>query len=185
MKLTTYAEIRQHFQFIREGDYEVDYELPHVWDWVSRQMSGRDGDMVLLNIDPDFQRPHVWKERQQRMWLEFFMRGGRTGRVLYFNHPSWMRGYNKGEFVLVDGKQRLEAIRRWMADEIKVFGSYKSEYTDSCRMLSNTIKINVNTLPTKAEVLRWYVQMNGGGTPHSKKDLLKVLDLLKEEENNG
>jgi uncharacterized protein with ParB-like and HNH nuclease domain len=181
MKITSYSQIRKELQFIRDGNYEVDYEIHRLWDWVEKQMNERHEGMAVLNIDPDFQRPHVWKERQQRMWLEFILRGGKTGRVFYFNHPSWMRGYNKGEFVLVDGKQRLEALRKWMANEIKVFGSYKSEYTDNPAMVGNTLKVNVNSLPTKADVLRWYLQMNGGGTPHKPSELKKVIDILKEE----
>lgn len=167
-------------QLTRAGSWECDYELHCLWPFIEAKQreSG-------LNIDPDFQRAHVWTEAQQIAYLEFFLRGGKTGRVLYLNHPSWYtqiprwRSYN--DFVLVDGKQRLEAVRRFMHNEIRVFGSLFNEYTDVPRLATNTFRVNVNDLPTRAAVLQWYLEFNAGGTPHSEVELEHVRHLLAEE----
>jgi hypothetical protein len=108
------------------------------------------------------------------------LRGGKTGRVIYFNHPGWMRDY-KGDFVIVDGKQRCEAVRRFLIDEIKVFGSFYSEFTDKVRMANRTMRINVNSLRTRREVIQWYIDMNAGGTPHSRKEIARVQSLMEAE----
>ena len=34
-----------------------------------------------LQLNPDFQRGHVWTEDQQVKFLEFILRGGKTGRT--------------------------------------------------------------------------------------------------------
>jgi hypothetical protein len=86
----------------------------------------------------------------------------------------------KGPFVIVDGKQRLEAIRRFLNNEIQVCGSYRREFTDTLR-ITQTLKINVNDLRTRAQVLQWYIEFNAGGTPHTEAEIDRVRELLKAE----
>lgn len=123
-----------------------------------------------LDTDPDFQRLHVWTEKQQTAWLEFMFKGGKTGRVLYLNNPTWNHRYDSkySEFVLVDGKQRFEAIRKFYANEIKAFGQYKSDFGDEPDMLRQSrMLLNVNDLQSRKDVIQWYVEFNAGGTPHT------------------
>lgn len=42
------------------------------------------------------------------------------------------------------------------------------------------MKVNVNDLKTKREVLEWYVQMNAGGTPHSPEEIERVRRLMED-----
>lgn len=161
-------------QFTSSGAWECDYDLEGVVRFIE------DRHDQQLNMNPDFQRPHVWTRKQQIAWLEFFLRGGKNGRVIYFNHPGWMRDY-KGEFVIVDGKQRCQAIQQFIHNKIRVFGAYFREYEDRRFMMHHTIRINVNDLKTRAEVLQWYIDMNAGGTPHTNKQIAKVKELLTQE----
>lgn len=113
--------------------------------------------------------------------MEFFLKGGKSGNIIYFNCPSWYwlvpdGAYN--EFVCVDGLQRLTAICRFINNEIKVFGSYFNEYTDLAILNRHPIKFNVNDLKTEREVLQWYVDMNAGGTPHTTKEIERVKKLI-------
>lgn len=39
--------------------------------------------------------------------------------------------------------------------------------------------ININDLKTKKEVLRWYIQMNAGGTPHSDGEIQRVKEMME------
>lgn len=171
IKYTRFSDVPQ---FTREGAWECDFPLKRVWHRID-ELQREEG----LDIDPDFQRAHVWTEAQQIAWIEFILRGGKTGRVIYLNNPTWNKMVHKGykDFVLVDGKQRLEALRRFLHDEIRVFGSLYSEFTDELSIVQ-TIKINVNDLQTRKEVLQWYVDMNAGGTPHSADEINRVRDLM-------
>lgn len=138
-----------------------------------------------LQMNPDFQRGHVWTEEQQIAWLEFFLKGGKSGNVVYFNCPSWHYSVKKGtydEYVCVDGLQRLTAICRFVNNEIKLFGSYFREYEDPRIVSRYTLKVNVNDLKTEKEVLQWYVDMNSGGTPHSNEEIERVKKMIKELE---
>jgi len=170
-KITRFQDIPQ---FTKQGSWECDFQLDGLWHQVVKWQE-EDG----LDLDPYFQRAHVWTESQQIAWLEFFLRGGKSGRVLFFNHPGWFRDW-KGTPVIVDGKQRLEAIRRFIHDEIRVFGSLRSEFTDTLRM-THTMKLNMNDLRTRAEVLQWYVEFNSGGTPHTIEEIDRVRELLAKE----
>jgi hypothetical protein len=174
MKLTRFRDVPQ---FIRSGSYEVDFAPDRLGKWVEEQRVE-----AGLDIDPDFQRCHVWTAKQQTAYIEFFLRGGATARTIYFNNPDWSRPSTTGykDFVLVDGKQRLEAWRRFIAGEIKVFGSKFADFTDSLR-LQQTMRVNVNNLQTKAEVLQWYLDFNSGGVVHTDEELDRVRLLLEKE----
>lgn len=177
----TYTKFRDVPQFVRDGTWECHYTLISALEFIDELVSGR-GVTQRLDIDPDFQRGHVWNEQQQIAWLEFNLRGGKTGNTIYLNNPGWQTSY-EGWFVLVDGKQRLEAIRAFVNNQIKVFGTYYKDYTDRISITDGgQIKINVNTLKTRAEVLQWYLGFNSGGTPHTKKEIARVYQLLSVEQ---
>ena len=43
------------------------------------------------------------------------------------------------------------------------------------------MKINVNDLPTRKNVLQWYIEHNAGGTIHTEEEINRVKELLKKE----
>jgi hypothetical protein len=137
-----------------------------------------------LNMNPDFQRGHVWTEAQQIAYVEFMLREPQSGRDIYFNHPGWMSTF-EGEFVLVDGKQRIEAALKFLHDEIPAFnhkcsefGGYKHLPLDVCFIF------NIAKLKSRADVLQWYLDFNAGGTPHAKSEIDRVRQLLEAELNS-
>lgn len=175
-KITRYRDIPQ---FTQDGSWQADFSFDYLIKHINAEIEKQG-----LQLNPNFQRGHVWTEEQQIAWLEFFLRGGRTSRVIYFNKPSWNRSVPEGaydDYVCVDGLQRLTAIQRFVNNEIKIFGSYYNEFTDNMRM-KHTIKINVNDLKTEKEVLQWYVDMNAGGTPHTKEEIERVKKMITELE---
>lgn len=170
-------------KFTSAGNYAVDYPMKDLVRWVEREIVE---EGLILN--PDFQRGHVWTEIQQVAYIKFLLRGGKTGRDLYFNHPSWHTqvpegGYN--EYACVDGLQRLTAIQRFVKDELRVFGNLYSEFEDRPGMNQDFMRVHINDLRTKKEVLRWYLEMNAGGTPHSKEELGRVTAMLQELEKGA
>lgn len=172
-----YTQFNAIPSFTRDGSWEVDMSPDYLLQNIQEHID-REG----LDIDPDFQRAHVWTQSQQKAYIEFFLRRGRTARVIYLNKPSWYNAAKTDydDFVLVDGKQRLKAWKDFYAGAFKVFGSYVHEFTDRIRSV-NTMKLNVNDLQTKAEVLQWYLDFNSGGTPHTDAELKRVRRLLQKE----
>ena len=138
-----------------------------------------------LQLDPEFQRGHVWTEQQQIAWLEYHLRGGKSGNTIYLNNPFWhsSRQPKDGEYkdyVCVDGLQRITAAQRFINNEIKVFGSYFSEYEDRINITDAAMYLNVNDLKTEREVLQWYVDMNAGGTPHTEDEIERVKKMIQD-----
>jgi len=167
--------------YTKRGGWECDFTLSGVMRFLKQQEDERE---YICDYDPDFQRGHVWTPKQQHDWMVHYIRGGDSGRRLFFNHPGWQGDYGSGSLELVDGKQRIEAIRAFLADEVSVWGHTYSEFcvTDTDRRLFmglNTVRINVNNLPTRAAVLQWYLEMNDGGTPHTSEELQKVRYMLE------
>ena len=169
MKITDFRKIKQ----FPHCCYHVDIN----WNYLEKQIDSE----VELNIDlnPDFQRAHVWTEKQQIDYCEYILQGGTSGKELYFNCSGWMKDF-KGPYVIVDGKQRLQAVRLFMSGKIKVFGSYISEYINIPKMITTSFSWNIAALETRREVLEWYLNFNSGGTIHTEKELQKVRDMLKK-----
>jgi len=162
--------------FTRDGNYRVDIGWDYIESWIAEH------ENYGLELDPDFQRAHVWTEAQQRAYVEFVLRGGIGSQELRFNCPGWMRGNVDGPIVLVDGKQRLEAVRRFMRDDLLIFGGNKrSDFTDRMDMLVARFSVRINDLETRAQVLQWYLDINTGGVVHTDEEIKKVRRLLIEE----
>lgn len=176
-KLTKFKDIPK---FTSAGSYEVDYQLNRLVRFIEDEVAEYD-----LQLNPDFQRGHVWTEAQQIAWLEYHFKGGKSGNTIYLNYPFW--GSNRTpkpdeyqDYVCVDGLQRITAAQRFINNEIKIFGSYYKEFKDKIRMINVTMHVNVNNLQSKKEVLQWYIDMNSGGTPHSTEEMNRVKELLQK-----
>ena len=176
-KITRFRDIPK---YTRDGSWQADFDFTTLIDFIDEHIEN-----YGLQLNPKFQRGHVWTEEQQIKWLEFFLRGGRTSRIIYLNKPDWHSKVSEGtynEFVCVDGLQRLTAIRRFVNGEIPVFGSYIYEFEDKMSLVRDSIKVNINDLKSEKEVLQWYVDMNSGGTPHTSDEIERVRKMIYELE---
>jgi len=164
-------------QLTRDGEWECTYDLKRAVRQIE-EWEKKEG----LQLNPDFQRGHVWTEDQQIKFVEYILRGGRTAKVIYFNNPGWQSGdFDKNNFVCVDGLQRITALRKFINNEIKAFGYYFKEFEGNVRVMQG-IRFNINTLRTRKEVLRWYIEFNSGGTVHTEKEIERVRKLLEQED---
>ena len=155
------------------GNYEITVFLSSLKDTIQRYM-----DRDNLTLDVDFQRGHVWNEQQQVKFVEFVLRGGASPAIL-LNHPNWMGSF-RGDMVIVDGKQRLTALLKFLDNELEVFDGHKLNDIENLHLSSCSILVNVNNLKTRKEVLRWYIELNEGQTPHTDEELNKVKELLNK-----
>lgn len=170
-------------QFTSSGAYRVDFSFVGLSKAIDDYVTA-----LGLITDPDFQRGHVWTKEQQSAFVEYFLRGGKSGTTIYLNHPNWrtfktkVDGYN--DFTLVDGLQRITAVKAFLAGEIPAFGVYIKDFEDDWIMddyVHHKFTVCINDLQSKEEVLKWYIDMNKGGTPHTREEIAKVEELLREE----
>jgi hypothetical protein len=163
-------------QFTQKANYSVDVTWDYLEDWLEHI---NEKGLMTLDLDPDFQRAHVWTTDKQIKYVEFVLRGGQSSRDLYFNHPNWMGSF-KGKLELVDGKQRLEAVRSFLKGNIPAFETHYHDYEDKLPW-DASFKIHINNLKTRKEVLQWYLDLNSGGVIHTEEELNKVKMLLEQE----
>jgi len=169
-------------QFTKNPGYSVDIS----WYFLATHYA-REVVEYGLDVNPDFQRTYVWTLEQKVRYIEFILRGGMTGKDLYLNCPGHKFGRvgtqygEEGYYVLVDGKQRLDAVLGFMNNEFPIFGgNYRRDYTDIPHILTARFRWNVNDLATRQEVLQWYIDLNSGGTIHSPDEIERVRRLKEE-----
>ena len=167
-------------QFTKTANYHVDIS----WSFLEKSLEDWSKDYGL-ELEPDFQRAHVWDKKRQSAFVEFVLRGGKSSQELYFNSPAFGRRDRKVELpetiVLVDGLQRVTAVLGFLNNKVKAFGYYRNEFKDELHWIHHRFSVNVNDLGSRAEVLQWYIDLNAGGVAHTDEEIEKVKALLKKE----
>lgn len=164
-------------------------------DWhvglLEKTLADLERDMLDGNgsfeLEPDFQRGHVWTGAQRVAFVESLIRKTAPARLL-FNCPGWSRSTDgsgdiaDNTFQCIDGLQRLTAVRKFMAGEFTVFGGYsvaalKGSPFDLSRY---RLQMAVYEFNTRAELLQFYLDLNAGGTVHALAELERVRGLLEQ-----
>ena len=144
-----------------------------------------------IDFTPDFQRGHVWTEKQQICFLENVLRRiiDESGLTIRFNNPIWSDTHLTGDLpdqtVCIDGLQRLTAIRKFINGDLTVFGIKHEDLPFRVIMRDLRIVIQMYDFKSKNELLKFYLDINSGGTAHTDKELNRVRNLLKEEKEEG
>lgn len=142
-----------------------------------------------LNLEPDFQRGHVWSESQRQRFIESLLRRAldSSSLLIQFNAPHWdddgYAGHLSREIQLIDGLQRLTSVRKYIAGEIKPFGLSATDLEGTRYGLNRTkfmLRFSIHALQTEAEVLRYYLDLNTGGTPHAREEIERVHKLYQK-----
>jgi len=164
-------------QFTKNATWKVDVS----WSF----LPGFYVDHVMnynLNVYPEFQRGYVWTLEQQVRYVQYILQGGTSGKDLYSNCVGWNHALTPGEYVLVDGRQRLRAVLGFLANEFPIFGgNYFRDYTDRLSITQASFRWYVNDLETRDEVMQWYIDLNAGGTVHSQDEIDKVRRMMGKE----
>jgi hypothetical protein len=154
------------------------YIIDVMWGYLKFKLNRWQED-VGLELNPYFQRGHVWTEEQQIRYVEFIFRQGMSGKDIYFN----CKGEWEGPIICIDGLQRLTAALKFLDNRLPIFnGNYLKDFTDLKRIpMDITFKFHVNNLSDDKEILSWYLWMNEGGTPHSKEEIERIIKLIKSK----
>ena len=81
MKFADIPAYRPRHYRVTQDWYNLDETLQHYMN---------ERKLAPLDIDPPFQRGHVWTEEQQIKYVEYKLQGGFGSDELYFNCPGWM-----------------------------------------------------------------------------------------------
>lgn len=167
---------------LTQAHYHTNISLDML-EWSIQRYASKEEMGCPLVLEPEFQRGHVWTREQQIAYCEFIVRGGETGRTIIFNCKGWMKDF-KGPMYLVDGLQRLTALRAMLKGDVPVFGSSFLSYEDHNRVArSISMTFQIGNLSSYADILKWYLEMNSGGTPHAQSEIDRVTALWEAEKS--
>jgi hypothetical protein len=153
------------------------------FDMIVEAMEGTretaEGRHRYFNRDVEYQRGHVWSEAQASAFLGSLFSGDPMPPV-YLNMSD-----RSDEMVVIDGKQRLTALYRWLKGEIPAINRrglvfYVNDLDKSAlRRLENRCYITAIRVdwPVKRQI-EFYIALNSGGTPHAAEEIERVKALL-------
>lgn len=174
--ITSLAGIHQPISFTQHAEVGLRGLLAHL-------------ELFAIDMDPAYQRSHVWTVDQQEALVGHLLEGGTIPPIICneIMDPVFTSHIQKIE--VVDGKQRLTAMLRWLSDEIpgaltdgrEVW--FKDLDRTSRTILSTDVRIAFrHTRLDEAGVLRLYLKLNRGGTVHTEAEIKRVRDLLAQVE---
>ena len=73
---------------------------------------------------------------------------------------------------------------KFLDNELAIYEGVKLNDFDNVPLLlrSIDIKFTVNNLTTRKEVLKWYLELNSNGTPHTEQEINRVKELYSNEQ---
>lgn len=176
------AELARIINPLRTAQYEVD----HDWRSFQRALAGYAADYGGIELNPDFQRGHVWTPDQQRHFIENVLRGviSSSGFVVQFNCPNWENAAYAGDlpvgFQCIDGLQRITAVQAFMDGTVHPFGLSVEDLNLSGFSMKGSryrFRLAVHDFQSRAELLQHYLDLNAGGTPHTAAEIARVRSL--------
>jgi len=158
------------------------YRVDIGWDFLPKQLEDwndpDNGSPVIM--EPEFQRGHVWTKGQQIAYVEYMLKGGTTGKEIYFNCSSWMDGFNTPVYC-VDGLQRITAALAFVNNDLPVFGGYRvNDFDGPVRGADLQFSVHMLKVKRKQELLKVYLDFNSGGTPHDPAEIARVASLMQD-----
>lgn len=170
------------------------YTADFPWSSLLDALEGYERDYGL-NLAPDFQRGHVWTEQQQQRFIEGVFRGTipPSTMVIQWTCPQWddddYAGELPREMQILDGLQRLTAVRAYLSGEVRPFGYKIDDFARTSFDVRTRARFYfsfaVHAFATRAEVLQHYIDINSGGTPHSEGEIERVRGLLSRSAGDG
>lgn len=144
----------------------------------------------IVNMHPDYQRSFTWTDDQCSKFIGFLAEGGTPPPIWIQRWPSYLKPDE-----LLDGLQRLTAIRRFQIGEIPMeltngTRMFLKEFSEPDRKMwtgnaGMTVTLKYVKYSTRAEILHLYLLLNSGGTPHTPEELDRVKVLYTQSKETG
>lgn len=167
--------------------YTTDVSLGYLKNFIDDTMRDVVGMGGVFDLEPDFQRGHVWKNEQRVAYVEALIRGTAPNKIL-FNCPGWIRGtaldgdIPEHTFQCIDGLQRLTSVQKFLDRELNVFKDLSVDDLKGTPFDVNRLRLKfcIFEFTNRADLLKFYLNLNSGGTVHSQVELERVKQLLDD-----
>lgn len=132
---------------------------------------------LLKFVLPPWQRPEVWEDARKRRFIEGIFLGLGTG-IFVVHQPDWLPGGAMKPMGgwLLDGQQRMSAIRDFVHDELSIFDGVRYNDLDLITRRRRFLRqvfphIEIKYTLDEARLKTMYERLNFGGIPHTQADL--------------
>lgn len=140
-----------------------------------------DSRKILRFVLPPWQREEVWTEKQQVSFCEGIFLGFGCG-FLVVNGREWVGSDGTPAPMagwLIDGQQRVAAIRNFFSGKLAVFGSiYWKDIPvqeQRRRFLSQPFHhLEIEYIADEPTLKALYTRLNRGGTAHTASDMARL-----------
>jgi len=181
------SEDSQEIEIEGEGEQQpTDYPFKEVkierkfFSLFELKRKSQDETRKDILINPDFQRNKVWKTKQERELIESILMGIPLPNVYFFQRAD-------GKQQVVDGRQRLTAIFRFMdnkfkLDELRILKEQNDKYFKDLEPLFQAkieecqIEVYVIQPPTPEKIkYDIFDRVNRGGSPLNNQEMRNAL----------
>jgi uncharacterized protein with ParB-like and HNH nuclease domain len=122
-------------------------------------------------MDPSYQRELEWSLEQKVLLIDSILKDLDIGKFVFVNHEYVEDGYMES---ILDGKQRLNAIKEFYEDRFTYRGLKYSELSqqDRNRFINKSVSYaTIQGKHTEKEIVKYFLRLNQGGVPVSKEHL--------------
>ncbi|RTL42914.1 MAG: DUF262 domain-containing protein [Burkholderiales bacterium] len=168
--------------------------IASLWEESAVEMTLAGERQLMSLVLPPWQRPSVWDAQRQRAFIEGILLGFPPGAIVTVE-PDWTSGpgghavVKKGSGWLIDGQQRVTAIREFVEGPLTVFdglGYRDLARAEQLRRFDRVVLTRI-CLPndTDEQTLKaLYRRMNYGGVAHTQEDLARLGDAADGAEGS-
>ena len=171
-----------------KADVDIREDPQTIYELVVRKW-----DRGLIKM-PDFQRKYIWKAEQQCLFIESIL-------LNFPLPPLYINKDKEGNYIVVDGRQRITTLRRFLKDEFKLEGlkaipsvngkrfsdlvALNSEYQTKIEDKKLLVYITQPSVPLEM-VYDIFNRINTGGTQLERQEIRnciyigKATDFLKK-----
>ena len=148
---------------------------------VSSLLSMVYGSYAGVDFDVDYQRDHVWELKDKVDLIDSIFNNIDIGKFVFVQRHEGTKGRY---YEVVDGKQRLTALKEFFEDKFAYKGYYYSElsFRDQHEFTNHGVTYGFLENPDKRGIYETFIKMNTCGKPMDHKHIDKVKELLKELE---
>lgn len=140
--------------------------------------TGAANDEIVKRMTPEFQRSNTkWSQEMQISYIENVISGYRGDLLLYY-----VRNQDAGYCYILDGLQRLTALKDFIDGKFLVFGGASFDELVEMKVgaLRGTLTLKIYEFDDHISACKHYINMNKNIT-HSPEDLTTAYEFLEEK----
>jgi hypothetical protein len=139
-----------------------------------------------LDLDPDYQRGHVWDIDQKVNLIDSIFKNIDIGKFAVIKRPwgpDGNRPLTRKLYEVLDGKQRITTIVDYYLGRFQYKGKYYNElgYRDQRHFTYFSVSYAESDYLTQEQKYRYFLKLNTTGTPVDPAHMDRVAGLLAEE----